>query len=617
MHIYRFISLLFLFFYSFTVSGSPDPTVAVSYKGRIRPLDAYAKLWLYDFYHSRNFKKKHLAKLEISQPAELMWHLHLLGHTPFDSFPLFWVQSAELKTVAGLEMNQNHFSYQQLSSHLPAIASLGVSQQNRNGSLAEEIPQLLAKLQIFQNLTGYHLQQEQLFHKEFRNLQTKELSPKQIEQQLENRYPLIDRLRTSGQLLKVLPSRYPSEEWFSLHALKTTVYHPISQKLVPVSNFTLFSDQEFQQIRETYIQWEQSIFNQAPHSSSEELHHRLLSQLNQAYEQLSNHPSFNTHNTSPYPSVSRLDWERFYYSFPLTEVVLLLYIFATVVLVLNRRQLSRFLTCLSLFAFGTAFVVHTFILALRSYILARPPVSNMFETVIYVPWVAVFVSLVLGYFNRQNLLLIASGLSSLILLIILQITDLNSSLENVQPVLNSQFWLIIHVLMVVGSYGIFLLGGLLGHFYLFSFIKQGKMTSHMQSTGELILQTLYMGTALLITGTILGGVWAAESWGRFWDWDPKESWAFISSCIYLIWIHAYRFNKISYFGLAWGAVSGLLSISFTWYGVNYILGTGLHSYGFGSGGQYYYYSFLGLELLFLGYSLWIYQKNHLIKSLSH
>ena len=126
----------------------------------------------------------------------------------------------------------------------------------------------------------------------------------------------------------------------------------------------------------------------------------------------------------------------------------------------------------------------------------------------------------------------------------------------------------------------------------------------LKQLSSMILQTLYIGTAMLIAGTILGGLWAAESWGRFWDWDPKESWAFISSAFYLIWIHAYRFHKISSFGLAFGSVSGLLAISFTWYGVNYILGTGLHSYGFGSGGEHLYYAFLGTESLFLSVVLW-------------
>jgi ABC-type transport system involved in cytochrome c biogenesis permease subunit len=197
----------------------------------------------------------------------------------------------------------------------------------------------------------------------------------------------------------------------------------------------------------------------------------------------------------------------------------------------------------------------------------------------------------------------ASALLSVVLLVILKLTHLNSGLENVQAVLDSQFWLIIHVLMVVASYGLFILAGILGHIYLVQSMLKRSESDEMKSLARLILTSVYLGTTLLIPGTILGGVWAAESWGRFWDWDPKESWAFISSSVYLMWIHAHRFHHIGNFGLALGSIVGLLAISFTWYGVNYILGTGLHSYGFGSGGEFYYYFFLIGETIFLGTAL--------------
>ena len=160
---------------------------------------------------------------------------------------------------------------------------------------------------------------------------------------------------------------------------------------------------------------------------------------------------------------------------------------------------------------------------MRCYILQRPPVSNMFETVIYVPWVAGCASLIFPSFRRQPLALLAACTASVILLLIVEVTGLNQTLDQVQAVLDSQFWLMIHVLLVVGSYGIFILGAVLGHLYLLLFIKRGKEAKLMPLLSSLILQTMYGGTALLVTGTILGGIWAAESWGRFWDWDPKES----------------------------------------------------------------------------------------------
>jgi ABC-type transport system involved in cytochrome c biogenesis permease subunit len=166
------------------------------------------------------------------------------------------------------------------------------------------------------------------------------------------------------------------------------------------------------------------------------------------------------------------------------------------------------------------------------------------------------------------------------------------SLDIVQAVLDSHYWLLIHVLMVVGSYGVLFVAGVCGHIFLL----QRTPSPLLEKT---VLQTLYWGTALLICGTLLGGVWAAQSWGRFWDWDPKEAWAFISSALYLLWIHAYRFKKIAGRGLAIGSIVGLMAITFTWYGVNYILGSGLHSYGFGQGGERFYYLYLLVELLFL------------------
>jgi ABC-type transport system involved in cytochrome c biogenesis permease subunit len=156
-------------------------------------------------------------------------------------------------------------------------------------------------------------------------------------------------------------------------------------------------------------------------------------------------------------------------------------------------------------------------------------------------------------------------------------------------VLDSKFWLMIHVLMVVGSYGFFLTAGILAHLALIA----GKDFS------KNIRKFLYCGVSLLIPGTILGGVWAAQSWGRFWDWDPKESWAFVSSALFLIVIHLDRFKKIGSFGLNLGAIVGFQAITFTWYGVNYILGTGLHSYGFGNGGEMGYTLFVLGDFLFL------------------
>ena len=281
-----------------------------------------------------------------------------------------------------------------------------------------------------------------------------------------------------------------------------------------------------------------------------------------------------------YPTERQLNVELLLYKIPFKWLIIGTY-FTAMLLLLWKRKWGW-----ALLLFG--FFLHTLNLVLRSYVLTRAPVSNMAETILYVPWVIILVGL---FLKRRGNIVAAAPFCAAILLLFL---PGRAGLENVQAVLDSQYWLIVHVLMVVGSYGILFFAGVCGHIFL---IKKNPPPSFEKT----LIQTLYLGTAILICGTILGGVWAAESWGRFWDWDPKEAWAFISIGIYLIWIHAYRFKKIRGKGLAIGAVIGLMAITFTWYGVNYILGSGLHSYGFGKGGEIFYYLYLAGEFLFLGY----------------
>lgn len=659
-----------------------EKNLPVAFKGRFRHIDPYAKLWLYDIYHSQQISPKHRKSLEIqSSPSEMLWSMLLLGHEPWDDIPLFWVGDSELKKILQLDHLRDHFSYHQLyqAIYLDEHTNLQLMQPlltyyylkkyrdpvNRaraekqeltqlssglwlqfqgndlivgaapksspwnflkegtllvkkarslevgNRALAENILNLLTALSQFAQMEGLDLSSEKLLEKTVQVLKKKGQTKQDIAIILERQYPVRARLTQSSDLLKILPSYSGEGEWFSLKALKTKVYDPQKDRLIPVENFTLYSDDQFEQIRSSYLSLE-NLFGRSQGNLNEH-HQRVLDEqigqetknlaqlLHANYATIANTPYKHTFDKALYyPSYGQLKTESCYYRYPLVEVTIIGYVLAGIVFVLamtlNNSSANKWALALML----AAFCLHTVILIFRCYILARSPVSNMFETVIYVPWIAVAISLLLKIIWKTSVVLLASSIVAATLLSVLQFTHLNSGLENVQAVLDSQYWLIIHVLMVVGSYGAFALGGVLGHIYLISYIFYKQETKAMLVVAKLTLQAMYVGLAMLIPGTILGGVWAAESWGRFWDWDPKESWAFISICVYLIWIHAYTFHHVRHFGLAVGAIIGLQAISFTWYGVNYILGTGLHSYGFGSGGEVYYYLFLLGEALFLG-----------------
>lgn len=480
-------------------------------------------------------------------------------------------------------------------------------------SIVDESLELLSLLNTYKNLKVMENRDNLAFENSFKELEAKHISPKEIAVLLETQHPLIKRLENSGSLLKVLPLK-KTNSFVSLDSLGIKTYNAKTGKIDFTGNFTSYSDAEFDKIKKAYFKLKKTL-NDKNESLIFASFQELANALNQSYSTIAGTPSKEAYQkTIDYPTKNQLQAELAYYNYPLLEITIFLYAVALIGLVLSVTLNKSSLTFYSLIIAIISFMLHTLILALRCYILNRPPVSNMFETVIYVPWIAMVAGFIFYGRFKNPFLLIASCFSALSLLILLEVTGMNNSLENVQAVLDSQYWLIIHVMAIVGSYGVFFLSGVMGQIYLIQYLIKGKETAEMKFLAKCILQTLYLGVILLIPGTILGGVWAAESWGRFWDWDPKESWAFISSCIYLIVIHAFRFHKISSFGLSVGSVIGLLAISFTWYGVNYILGTGLHSYGFGSGGEIYYYIFILSQLIFLTIVSYKHQNVVVMKS---
>lgn len=555
---------------SVELDTSPLAGVPVSYKGRFRPADTYARLWLSDLSHRE------------ASALNFLWELHFQGKEPWEAAPLFWIQRADFKRQHQLNPRQTRFSYRELRQ---------VADFNEES--------LLARLRVFEQLEGHVIKAETGYEESLAHLRKGGFPPKEIGWRLENEWPLKIRLAQAGQTFLMLPDRHGT--WRSLKALKLLQYNVEQDTLVPLSNFTPYSDSTFRTLQDLYLQLDYEFYKSpGNHARINALTGDLAKALLGAYGSLAGLPYLEAFQKElSYPSFMQLKAERLYYQLPLVEVCLALYGAAACAGLLCLFKPSRLGMGSLHVLIVLAFLLHTLLLALRCYILMRPPVSNMFETVLYVPWIGVLASLVLRLRSKSEIWLIAASLTSCALLALLKITQVNSSMENVQAVLDSQYWLVIHVLMIVGSYGLFLLSGALGHFYLFSYLCHRREKPGMAALAGHILQTMHLGVFLLIPGTILGGVWAAESWGRFWDWDPKESWAFISSCLYLLFIHAYRFRYLGNFGLAIGSIAGLQAIGFTWYGVNYILGTGLHSYGFGSGGEYYYYLFSALESLLL------------------
>jgi ABC-type transport system involved in cytochrome c biogenesis permease subunit len=187
-----------------------------------------------------------------------------------------------------------------------------------------------------------------------------------------------------------------------------------------------------------------------------------------------------------------------------------------------------------------------------------------------------------------------------------------------QPVLRDNFWLTIHVLTIVSSYAAGALAWGLGclslGYYLLGRYGTGATGKRQPpeactALAGFIYKAMQVAVLLLAAGTILGGLWADVSWGRFWGWDPKEVWALVSLLAYIAILHGRYAGWIGTFGLAAGSVIGAAVIGMSWYGVNFLLGAGLHSYGFGQGGQTEFFAFLLLNFALLAAAAWRWKRE--------
>ena len=227
------------------------------------------------------------------------------------------------------------------------------------------------------------------------------------------------------------------------------------------------------------------------------------------------------------------------------------------------------------------FVLHSAGLALRWYISGHAPWSDSYESLVYVAWSAIFAGILL--FRNSLLSLSSACILAGLMMFVAHMSFMNPQITNLVPVLKS-YWLIVHVSVITASYGFLGLGALLG-FMILLLMSFKTQSSHLRVNEQIrrlvaILEvSLIVGICLLTIGNFFGGIWANESWGRYWGWDPKETWSFVSIVVYAIVLHLRFVKKLdSVYILATASMFAYGSILMTYFGVNFYL-TGLHSYG--------------------------------------
>jgi len=230
-----------------------------------------------------------------------------------------------------------------------------------------------------------------------------------------------------------------------------------------------------------------------------------------------------------------------------------------------------------------ALIVHSAALAIRMYLQGRPPVTNLYSSAVFVGWAGVGLAMILEWFYRNGIGAAHAaviGFVTLIIAINLEIAADGETLDVMQAVLDTNFWLATHVVAVTIGYAATFMAGLLGIASIAYRLVRGTASGEQaRSLGRMIYGTICFALLFSFIGTMLGGIWADQSWGRFWGWDPKENGALIIVLWNALILHARFGGMIGLRGLACLAVFGNIVTSWSWFGVN-MLGVGLHSYGF-------------------------------------
>ena len=290
------------------------------------------------------------------------------------------------------------------------------------------------------------------------------------------------------------------------------------------------------------------------------------------------------------PSSSKIDAEILYNKYDIFKKLFSWYIYAGLLLfivliiqIFNKRKSLNYIEKGLIGSIVLLFSFHTLGLIFRGFISGHAPWSDAYESMIYVSWATLFFGLIFG--RKSSLTIAATTFVSSMILMIAHWNWMDPAIANLQPVLDS-YWLMIHVAVIVGSYGPFSISMIIGVVTLFLIIltntkNKPKLKLKIKELSIINELSITVGLIMLTIGNFLGGMWANESWGRYWGWDPKETWALISIMVYAFVIHMWLVPGLNgkwLFNLM--SIIAYSSILMTYFGVNFYL-VGLHSYASG------------------------------------
>ncbi|WP_022671266.1 cytochrome c biogenesis protein CcsA [Hippea alviniae] len=349
----------------------------------------------------------------------------------------------------------------------------------------------------------------------------------------------------NASIFKMFPSEFNNSDWLSVQDLQNAYYLNIFKLLIKsISNYDTKKEKELIKIIYTI----QKIYSP-----------KLI------------------------PSKIKIEAEIIYNRLSIFSKLAILYpIFGLVLIIIgfsSKRIISKlYKPCI--FTGISLVLLHSANLILRWYISGHMPWSDAYESIVFIAWSIALVSLVV--FKRNISILGAGFFVSGMFMLTARLSDIDPQIINIIPVLKS-YWLLFHVAVITVGYGFLAISSVSAIIYIIE-------TKNREQTESISSLSAYIGLLLLSIGTILGAIWANESWGRYWSWDPKETWSLISILAYSTILHLKATKRVSGTFMAFLYIFSFFFILMTYFGVNFYLALGLHSYGKGEASPVWFYA---------------------------
>ena len=551
--------------------------------GRIKPLDTVARNSLLIIHGKQTVRRP-----DGTRVSAMRWLTDtLFASATADQYPAFIIQNDEVLGLFGWQQSdRKHFSYLELKPFLRQIEDQGSRaeklQSVERSAFQSAIVNLRNALLLYQRLKN-SLQPEgaenfgnelQLFSRGIpdaaKAARQREGGEKFDQATLDRVAELMQRYQEMTELAYILPvpAAGESKDWISLgqallESLLAPDVHPIAKAYATLGDAYRAGD--YRAFNEQVDQLRNRLAQEQPRATSRS-----------SYEFLFNHTDPFTHSMT-------------------------LYVLAFLLACISWMAWSQPLNRTAFYLLLLALAVHTFGLISRMYLQERPPVTNLYSSAVFIGWGAVIVALILERIFRDGVGAACAGAIGFITLIIAHhLAGSGDTLEMLQAVLDTNIWLATHVVAITTGYSAMFLAGMLAIIY----VIRGVFTRSLQrKTADSLSRMTYgvvcFATLFSFVGTVLGGIWADQSWGRFWGWDPKENGALLIVLWCALILHARWGGYIQQRGLMVMAIFGNVVTSFSWFGVN-MLGVGLHSYGFMQKAFPWLVGFMISQLLLMG-----------------